>query len=203
MSHHDDQNEQDRIIEQLMAVAQQAETARSALDDSPLMRLAEEFFHNNWVDCRDGLLAKTTVLRLSPDSDRAPRNFHFELDRPFKRKANRDAPVELHPGPIRGLIRYRADLFLDMSMPYIAVLLDPALAVYHPNVARHRAGLVCLGSLPGPFPFPLSQLLETRIFPILTYQDRRPSHPFDLEAASYFALEATALDGLEPVAPLY
>jgi hypothetical protein len=62
---------------------------------------------------------------------------------------------------------------------------------------------VCLGELPpSPYPFPLDLLLE-HLYTILTYQNYRPSHPLDLEAATYFALESDALAGLEGVQPLY
>jgi hypothetical protein len=37
----------------------------------------------------------------------------------------------------------------------------------------------------------------------LSYQNRRPHHPADFEAARYFALDPDAMSGLEPVPPLY
>ncbi len=196
-----DRDNPGQIFEQLLALAQQMEAPD---DDSPLMKIAREFFANNWADCCEGLLAKTSLLRVFPELSAAPRAFRFELDRPYKSKAGHDAPIQLQPGPIRGLIHYRADLFVDITMPYIAVQIDPDLDYFHPNCSRQRGSLVCLGDLPDNlFPYPLDLLLETRLYPILTYQDRRPSHPFDLEAASYFALHAEAMDGLEPVEPLY
>ncbi len=204
MSQLADSNDQGQMLTHLMAHVHQRAMAATPADDSPLMKIAQEFFANNWADCRDGLLAKTSRLRVFPEWSAAPRVFRFELDRPYKSKVGRDAPVELQPGPIRGLISYRADLFMDITMPYIAVQIDPDLAFLHPNCSRQRGSLVCLGELPDNlFPYPLDLVLETRLYPILSYQDRRPSHPFDLEAASYFALHAEAMDGLEPAEPLY
>jgi hypothetical protein len=190
-----------RLLQHLLAVLQ----PKAASDgDSPLMKIAREFFVNNWNDCREGLLAKTSLLRVYPQWSAMPCTFRFELDRPYKSKRGHNGPVELQPGPIRGLIAYRADLFVDTSVPYIAIQVDPALNFFHPNSSRQRGSLVCLGELPDNlFPFPLDLLLETRLYPILTYQDRRPSSPFDLDAANYFALHPEAMDGLEPAEPLY
>ncbi len=191
-------------LEHLMAVLRQNETATPSDAASPMEKIAQEFFANNWAECADGLLQKTSLLRVIPELSAAPRAFRFELDRPFKRKTGPDAPVDLQPGPIRGLIRYRSDLFVNPAMPYIAVQIDPDLSYLHPNCSRQRASLVCLGPLPDNlFPYPLGLLLETRLYPILTYQDRKPSDPADLEAARYFALHPEAMDGLEPVEPLY
>lgn len=199
-----DYTAQQSLFEHLMAVVRQAEAGSSTADDSPLAMIAAEFFCNNWADACDGLLQKTRLLRVYPEWAAAPRAFRFELDRPYKRKRGPEAPVELCPGPILGLIRYRADLFANPNLPYIAVQIDPTLAFFHPNCSRQRGCLVCLGDLPETlFPYPLDLLIETRLYPILTYQDRRPSHPFDLEAARYFALQPEAMEGLEPVAPLY
>jgi hypothetical protein len=190
------------LFEHLMAVVAEAEALPA--DDSPLAMVAAEFFSNNWAEACDGLLQRTSVLRVYPECSAAPRAFRFELERPYKRKTGPEAPVELSPGPIHGLIRYRADLFSNPGPPYIAVQIDPALSFFHPNCSRQRGSLVCLGDLPDSlFPCPLDLLLETRLYPILTYQDRRPSHPFDMEAARYFALHPEAMEGLEPVEPLY
>lgn len=194
----------EETLRHLMAMVQQHATGSPSDDDSPLAAIAREFFANNWADCCDGLLQRTPTLRVYPEWSAAPQAFRFELDRPFKQKRKSDAPVELCDGPIRGLIRYRGDLFVNPALPYIAVQIDPEQAFFHPNCSRRRGSLVCLGELPDSlFPYPLDLLLETRLYPVLTYQDRRPSHPFDLEAASYFALHPEAMDGLEPVAPLY
>ena len=191
-------------LEHLMAVLRQKETATPSGAASPLEMIAQEFFANNWAEFADGLLQKTSLLRVTPEWSAAPCAFRFELDRPYKRKTGPEAPVELMPGPIRGVIRYRTDLFMNQTMPYIAVQIDPDLAYYHPNCSRQRASLVCLGTLPDNlFPYTLELLFETRLYPILTYQDHKPSDPFDLEAARYFALHPEAMDGLEPVEPLY
>ena len=107
------------------------------------------------------------------------------------------------PGPIRGTIHYRSDLFVNRADVAIAVQLDLDQALAHPNVSR-RHGLVCLGELPAtPYPFPLDQLIETILFPLLSYQSYTPSHAMDREAALYFALDPEALAGLQPVPPLY
>ncbi len=194
----------EEMLQELIAMVQQHERQLSHDDDSPLAAIAREFFTNNWSNCSDGLLKRTPTLRVYPEWSAAPRVFRFELDRPYKRKRGSDSPIELCDGPICGLIHYRADLFVNPSLPYIAVQVDPDLAFFHPNCSRQRGSLVCLGELPANlFPLPLDLLLETRLYPILTYQDRKPSHPLDLEAARYFALHAEAMEGLEPVAPLY
>jgi hypothetical protein len=41
------------------------------------------------------------------------------------------------------------------------------------------------------------------MYPIVTYQNRSPAHPLDRAAAEYFAFNPEAMDGLEPVEPLY
>ena len=52
-------------------------------------------------------------------------------------------------------------------------------------------------------PAVVDNLIENHLYPIITYQNRRPSHPLDQEAARFFAIDPTAMDGLEPAAPLY
>lgn len=201
-----DRQSVEQLLERLARLARRANEAPFfANDDSPVRLVEREFFANNWAECCDGLLRKTSRLSVTPENSPAPRVFRFEIDRPFKRKGPDDASAVLMPGPIRGTIHYRPDLYLAKpDDPYIAVQVDPDLAFLHPNCSRARASLVCLGALPVTlFPFPLDLLIETRLYPILTYQDRQPSHPFDLEAAAYFALDPHALDGLEPVEPLY
>ncbi|HUG92072.1 MAG TPA: hypothetical protein VML55_14630, partial [Planctomycetaceae bacterium] len=170
-------------------------------EDTPLGRLTREFFGNNWGTCRDGLLARTQRIRVRPDASPWPRVFQFEIDCPFKRKLGPEHPVELMPGPIRGTILYRPDLFRNPHEPALAVRLPRGQAYFHPNYSR-TLGLVCLGDVP-PGPFPLDALLENHLYPILSYQNRRPSHPADFESARYFALDPEAMSGLEPVRPLY
>jgi hypothetical protein len=155
-------------------------------------------------------LDRSSILRVYPEPSPAPRIFRYEIDRPYKRKAARSASVETMPGPIRGSIHYRADLLVDSSLPHIAVRVDPDLDLFHPNCLRARDSspargcLICLGELPNnPYPFPLDLLISTRVFPILSYADRRPANPLDWEAAEYFALDPNAMQGLEPVPPLY
>ncbi|MFO0819490.1 MAG: hypothetical protein U1A77_16195 [Pirellulales bacterium] len=173
-------------------------------DDDPLNQLALEFFANNWVECLEGLLTRTTRIRVWPEFSPAPRAFRFEIDCPYKRKLGPESPVEWMPGPVKGEVIYRRDLFSASEGPTILVLIDRDLAFFHPNYSRAR-GFLCIGEesqLP-PGPIPLGRFLENHIYPIVTYQNRRPTHPADAEAARYFALEPTAMVGLEPVAPLY
>lgn len=173
-------------------------------EDEPLGLLTREFFSNTWSDCRDGLLKKTDRIRVSPRSLPIPRAFRFQIDCPYKRKLDADSPVELMPGPVSGEVIYRGDLFQDPDGPCLAVMIDKDLGYFHPNYSRER-GYLCIGELNDlpPGPIPLDRLLENHLFPIVSYQNRRPSHPADIEAARYFALEPTAMDGLTPVMPLY
>lgn len=187
------------FIQRLMVAATRPDVPE---EDEPLGRLTREFFANNWANCRDGLLTKTERIRVWPELFAAPRIFRFEIDAPFKRKL-RGRPVELMPGPIRGQVVYRGDLFLNPEGPSLAVTVDTDLSYFHPNYQR-ESGFLCIGDLSGlPGPLPLDRLLENHVYPILTYQNRRPSHAADIEAAQYFALEPTAMDGLTPVLPLY
>jgi hypothetical protein len=170
---------------------------------TPLGRMTREFFHNNWAACRDGLLRKTQRIRVFPDPTPAPRMFQFEFNLPYKRKLGLDAPVELVPGPVRGMVIYRPDLLANLHEPCVAVRLDPSMGYLHPNFSRNL-GLVCLGDTTEfQGPITLDVLLENHLFPILSYQNRRPHHPADIEAARYFALDPDAMTGLEPVEPLY
>jgi hypothetical protein len=169
--------------------------------DTPLGKITREFFEHNWADCKHGLLARTTRIRVEPGHPVWPALFRFEMDLPYKRKLGPQAPVELQPGPISGLIIYRPDLFSHLDQPAVAVRLDETPGFLHPNYSRaHR--LLCLGEIPNGA-FPLDALLETHLFPILSYQNRRPSHAADHESAMYFALDPLAMVGLEPVDPLY
>lgn len=188
-----------------MLDALRAERAQAGLArESPLAELADEFFANNWDLFCNGLLKQIEIMRVVPEPSPAPRQFHFELDRPYKRKASANSPVELAPGPVRGLISYRPDLFEAPDVHHVMVQIDPRLGYLHPNCARHFGGMVCLGELPEyPYPLPLDMLIINHIYPILTYQNMTPSDSMDPEAAMYFALEAEAMDGLRPVPPLY
>jgi hypothetical protein len=150
-------------------------------------------------------LAKTARIRLLPQPGRSPRIFRFEIDCRYKRKTGADAPVELMPGPVRGTIHFRPDILINRKTlpPPIAVEIDRSLAYFHPNYCRQQ-GFLCLGEFPpSPYPFPLDLLLEDHLYPIVSYQNRRPAHPLDREAALYFALDPSAMEGLEPVEPLY
>lgn len=189
----------------LRAMLQQAAHPDLPEEDDPLSRLTCEFFSTNWLDCRDGLLTKTKRLRVWPEFSPAPRAFRFEIDAPYKRKLSADAPVELMPGPICGEVLYRGDLFLNpQEGPCVAVLIERELGYFHPNYSR-RHGYLCLGDLSNlpPGPIPLEPLLENHVYPIISYQNRRSAQPADVEAARYFALNPTAMEGLEPALPLY
>jgi hypothetical protein len=172
-------------------------------EDSPLGMLTWQFFDNNWKQCKEGLVRKTSKIHIWPALAQSPRIFKFEIECAYKRKRNRDAPVELMPGPVRGTVFYRPDVFTNTDDPAVAVALDQDQAFYHPNHSSIN-GFICLGELPtNPYPFPLDQLMEDVIYPLVTYQSRRPVHPLDLDAAHYFALDPDAMQGLEPPQPLY
>jgi hypothetical protein len=130
-----------------------------------------------------------------------PSSFGFEIDRPYKRRATPDGPVELAPGPLRGTIMYRANLFAaSPDEPTVVVLIDRQCRFHHPNFSP-RFGAICLGDLPHG-PIALDALL-LHVFSIVSYQNRNPLHPADIDAAHYFALDPNAMSGLEPVEPLY
>jgi hypothetical protein len=170
-------------------------------EENPIGMLTREFFANNWTNCRAGLLKKTARIRVWPEPSPFPRIFKFEIDCPFKRKTGSDGPIELLPGPVRGTAYYRPDILTASEIPPVAVALDVEQAFFHPNYSR-RKGFLCLGELPR-VALPLDVLLENIVYPIVTYQNRRPNHAFDREAAAYFALVPEAMTGLEPVEPLY
>jgi len=172
-------------------------------EDTPLGILTRQFFQNNWRNCKEGLLCKTNKIRVWPAPGQAPRTFKFEIDCRYKCKRSLDAPVELMSGPVRGNVFYRPDVFANTDDPAVAVALDQDQSFFHANYSRAK-GFICLGELPpNPYPFPLDLLLENLVYPLVSYQSRRPVHPFDLEAAHYFALDPDAMQGLEPVEPLY
>jgi hypothetical protein len=170
----------------------------------PLSELAHEFFVNNWQSCVENLLSRTSRVRVIPNSLPAPTSFEFAIDTPYKRKLGPSAPVELMPGPVRGQIHYRPDLFEDPEGPTIAVLLDRRQGYFNPHYNPER-GFLCIGderNLP-PGPLPLDQLLENHIYGIVSYQNRRPIHSANPEASRYFALDPAAMEGLKPALPLY
>lgn len=196
-------DERDRLMELFDGLVASGEGLPDPNTD--LGRVTREFFANNWQTCRDGLLAHASKVRVwpRPQDSSSPHWFRFEIDRPYKRRKSIHSPIEIVAGPVRGRLWYRPDLFKCMDSPVIAVALDREQAFFHPNCSR-KSGAVCLGSLPkSPYPFPLDLLLENVLFPIISYVQRRPSDPFDLEAAAYFALAPDAMQGLEPVEPLY
>jgi hypothetical protein len=172
-------------------------------DDTPAGVLTRQFFEGNWRQCHEGLLRHTSKLRIWPLPTLSPWMFKFEIDCPWKRKASVDAPVELQHEPLRGTVFYRPDVFTNTEDPAVAVALDVEQAFYHPNHSP-RNGYLCLGALPAnPYPFPLDLLMENVVYPLVTYQSRRPVDPLDRDAALYFAFDPDAMQGLEPPAPLY
>ena len=175
---------------------QELEPVEGAADDGD--QRAEFFFHN-WSEARDGLLSRTSKIRVQPQASRAPRVFHFELDRPYKRKRE-DGGVELAPGPLHGLICYHPDPFASVpGQTSVAMLIDPGLGLFHPNFSRVFVGQLCLGHLHGTPA--LAPLLE-HIWGILSYTNLTVSDPADREASAFFSVPE-ARDGLPPAEPLY
>ncbi len=166
--------------------------------DTPTARLSAEFFKHNWQNAQP-LLGQTTRLRVQPQSAMA-RTLDFELDVPFKRQLRVGAPIDIAPGPVRGTIVYRHDLFSVGDEPVVAVLIDPALGLLHANYSR-LYGVLCLGHLP-PGPFPLDALLE-HLYTILTYQNVSTADPADPDAAIYFASDPRAREGIPAAQPLW
>jgi hypothetical protein len=169
-----------------------------------LSESALEFFANNWQSCVDGLLSRSSLVRVVPDSLPAPMSFHFAFQIPYKAKLGPHEPVVLMPGPIRGEIHYRQNMFEEPDGPTIAVLLDRRQGYFSPHYSRER-GFLCIGdetNLPRG-PLPLDQVLENHIYPILSYQNRHPRHTADIEASHYFACDPDALQGIVPALPLY
>lgn len=169
--------------------------------DSPLSTLMRMFCQSNWENMQTGLLRRTDRIRMTAERGDFPRRFRFDIDLPFKRKLGPHAPVELMPGPIRGVIIYRPNLYAYPSEPAIAVRLDRTPGFFHANYSRSRH-LLCLGHIP-PGPFELNVFVESHLYPILSYQNQVLSDAFDSEAAAYFATHPDALSGLRPVPPLY
>jgi hypothetical protein len=191
----------DQLLQQLAAMAGITDDLPDP--NMPLGQMTREFLLHGWETCRDGLLTKTNRIRVQPEPMPVPRMFQFEMDLPYKRKQGTGAPVELAPGPIRGMVIYRPDLLANLHEPGVAVRLDPSMGFFHPNFSREM-GLVCLGDTTEfQGPIPLDVLLANHLYPVLSYQNRRPHHPADFEAARYFALDPDAMTGLEPVEPLY
>lgn len=187
-----------RRVSRILAMGDDLPPAGTALGD-----LTRDFLRNNWETYCETFRDRDSRVRVIPEPRETPRTFRFEIDLPYKSKPHRDAPVELQPGPIHGMVIYRPDMFSNLEEPCVAVRLDPAMAYFHPNFSRQH-GLVCLGPIVQfKGPILLDLLVENHLYPILSYQNRRPHHPADFEAARYFAMNPDAMDGLEPVPPLY
>lgn len=171
----------------------------AAAADTPIARLTAEFLHNNWANAQ-ALLAKAPRLRVRPQSP-ALRAFDFEFDVAFKRQRQEGGTIDVAPGPIRGRIAYRSDVFTATpDEPVVGVMIDPRAGLLHPNYSR-RHGVLCLGHMPAG-PLPLDHLLE-HLYGILTYQNVSASDAADPGAAVYFANDQDARAGLPPVAPLW
>ena len=188
------------LVEHMLATLLLAEESAQPLDDTPLGRCTGEFLANNWAKARDGLLARTKKIEVEPQASAAPRAFRFLIHAPYKRKNSPNAPVKLDPGPIRGTIHYRRDLFCpsDDGPPVAVALHDRGMV--HPNYSR-RHGLLCVGDLPAGDPISLEDLLA-HVYRIVTYQNLRVTHPADVEAAEYFAADPQAMQGLGARQPL-
>jgi len=169
--------------------------------DDPADRLAREFFEQSWIEARDGLLARSPILRVAPldGSTSAPSAFRFELSVRYKRRGA-GGRVELAPGPLRGVVLYHADPFHRReSDPGVVVLVDQEHRLLHPNYGS-GSGVLCTGTLPAALP--LAPLLE-HVHRILTYQNVSVDDPADRDAARWFREDPTAREGLEPVPFLY
>jgi hypothetical protein len=166
--------------------------------DTEVGREARAFFEQSWADARDGLLARTGRLSIVPASLPAPRLFHWTIERPFKRW-KQGGGVELAPGPIRGTIHYRGDaLVAPPDEPTILVRVDPDLGFVHPN-ADPVTSLICHG-LSGLLPL---EPLALHVHGIVAYQNMGLASALSRAAAEYFLRDPRAMDGLEPVEPLF
>lgn len=196
------QQQLEHVLEHLMQMALSREDLPE--EDTPAGRLARQFFSHTWAQCRDGLLKRTEKIRMVPEHSAVPHRFRFEIDTRYVRKFGPDAEIETIDGTVFGQILYAPNLFENFDEgPSIAVLIDRELGYYSPNYCQKR-GVLCIGDHTQlPAVLPLDDFVESHLFPILSYQNVKPSHPLDPAAAKYFAMDPNALDGLQPVAPLY
>jgi hypothetical protein len=165
----------------------------------PVGPAVRSFFSNNWRSAREGLLARTTVVRVTPLPPEGPRVFCFEIDRPYKRKLA-SGQVVLDEGPIEGLISYQSTVLNPPAGVHPILVFVTSEGFYHPNFGRQHS-VLCLGDLPRG-PFPLDALVE-HVYGIVTYQNVDVHHALDREAASYFARDPLAFEGLDDVPTLY
>ena len=164
-----------------------------------LGRRTRDWLERNWADAREGLLAKSTRLRVSPPTSASPNTFRFTLERGYKRR-NADGTIGLAPGPITGLIKFRPDLLTaPEDETRVLVLVDPSVGLLHPQ-HDPRSGLLCCGDLYGMVSL---EAALVHVFTILTYQNCNVTSALDVEAARYFATDPGARAGLEPVEPLW
>jgi len=187
-------------IERIFSAA--VEAAGDDYGDTLEGEVAAAFFANNFREAEENLLSKTTKLRVWPLGF-PPRNFRFELDRPYLRQEVPGGPIKLQDGPISGQIVYRRDLFAASQppdIPTVAVVLDGNMRMFHPNVSLTE-GFVC-AHLPAGV-VSLETLLPALIA-IFAYSVYRCSSPLNREAAALFAARAEAvLRDLPPMEPLY
>ncbi len=167
---------------------------------TPMGRLTRELFASQWQQARDGLLARSKVLRVDAPPSPSPYVFRFEIDRPFKRRAA-DGSVEIAPGPIRGSLRYRPDVLEPRrGEPSVLAFVDRELRFFHPNCLPH-VGLLCLGDLPAG-PYPLEETLQ-QLYRVASYGSLGTESALDSDAVRYFLENPDAFDGLRPVPPLW
>jgi len=185
------------------AMLQQALEAIGAAQprDESMRDVVLDFCRNSFRECEHGLLAKTSRVRVEPDAAPRPHRFRFEIDVPFLSRRAPEEPARVEPGPVRGWIAYRLDLFESDFVPPVIVRLDRDLHVWHPHV-HPGIGLLCTGRMPQGG-VPLASVIEHWIYPILTGQQidvRDPLNPF---AAADWVNDRETRESLPPPAPLY
>ena len=165
---------------------------------TPAGSAAREFFLNGWLEAEEGLLARSSIVRVTPRGLPAPTAFELEFDVPYKRQRP-DGEVELAPGPLRGALFYRSDPFdPEIAGTQVQVLLEDH-SLLHPNFSR-RYGALCLGALPPALS--LEPLLEL-LYAIVSYQELSVDDPADAGAAAWFRASPDAFNGLDHPLPLY
>ena len=164
----------------------------------PVGRSVREFFANNWTEARDGLLARTTLIDVTPLHGEVPRSFSFAIDRPYRRRQP-SGSIILDPGPVEGVICYHASVLRPPPDVRPVVVFISSAGFHHPNVGR-KHHVLCLGDVP--LRLPLDALLQ-HLYGVVAYQNLGFNPPLDPEAARYFLTNPAAFEGLRPVPPLY
>lgn len=167
---------------------------------TPLDAAARAFLEHSWLRARDGLLARSRIVRCVPVAGDPPTTFRYGIRTRWPRRT--PAGVEIVRGELTGRIRFARDPFrLEPGEAQVLVTVDPECGLFHPNHQRH-SGWLCVGTLGGE-PYELGPLLE-HVYAILTFQNVDPSDPADAEAARWWAAgppEAAML--AEEVEPLW